>query len=429
METPCTSEMRHVFRVVIGLLFLANLLFVGGADGAESADPSKPSFIVSLQQQTLRENEPLPLVFSLSNDSTQKLTGLQLKIYGPGFLHWRNGDCSQPPMTQPLALGDLSAQTALPPHVLCATAGSTSQVGTYNLFFTLQYQWTEGGVVHHSLVTAEKTVTVDVLGTSSVLGVPLAFASFVVPGVFFWLVLGIFKVPWATGRATDEKLALSILVSLFCIGLALLIRRWSFGLAWAKYFDFNSDVSFAKLGVLGGTGLTLGGLVVLVYASYQFIARRRKRELLITPEDNEFDVVRKILKWNPKYEGASVMVRLPDKTEYLGAHWAKTDDGVFLVGGFGIVKQKLKEDMQEALRKHSDGQGKLVQKEKHLSQVLELLREEYRESVEIRSPVKQYVEDKWQDIPGGYGYFKLPKSKDALIVGNRDEDLKLLELA
>ena len=125
----------------------------------------------------------------------------------------------------------------------------------YNIPFTVECEWYDGKVSHQSHVTAERTVNIDVLGVNEVMGVPLAFASFIVPGMFFWLVLSLSK-RWCRGLwdETDEKPALSVIASLGAMLMATMVHAaWGRPLDGRGYFDPNGDVSSQKLGVLGGT--------------------------------------------------------------------------------------------------------------------------------------------------------------------------------
>ncbi len=290
----------------------------------ESESAPKPTITVSLQQDTLREGETLPLLVCVGNDSIEKLTSTSLHIYSPPFLVWHVGEPGQTIVSNSLGLGELAPHASIPPTVLCTTIGNSNRAGVYNILFTVEYEWYDGKASHQSYVTAEKTVNIDVLGVNEVMGVPLAFASFIVPGMFFWLVLSLCKVPWALGRETDEKLALSVIVSLAAMLMATMVHRLGPAFGWTGYFDLNGDVSFQKLGVLGGTGIILGLIASGLHGLVQWILRRGRDALRIKQDDKPFDVVCKILKLNSDYDGHPVLVTLRERSGIPGSPLGKT---------------------------------------------------------------------------------------------------------
>jgi len=79
-------------------------------------------------------------------------------------------------------------------------------------------------------------------------------------GLFFWLLLRVWKVPGTLDLKTDEKLLFSLLVSVAVMGLAFLLRRL-LPFRFLGYFDLSSDVSLGKLFALAVAGSGLGLVV------------------------------------------------------------------------------------------------------------------------------------------------------------------------
>lgn len=411
-------------------IYVLTLSQAGGkrAKAEETITPPKTSLSVSLERQTIRENEPLPVVVSFSNDSSETLTDVKLTITGPSFIEWHENDCDGAEIKGPVTLDPVPAYSSLTSRKLCLKLNPDKTiVGSHNLLFSVEYLWKAKDGNHRSVTTSEKPISVDLFGTDKIIGVPLAFAGFIVPGLFFWFVLRLFKVPFSTNMGTEEKLIFSIIVSVLCMGLMFLIRLL-FDLPWMKYFDISSDISLVKLLYLALAGSLLGLVFGVSYKSKQEMRRKQERALIITPNDTRIALLKKILGLNPDYNGTPVLVRLrgEDKCEYVGSHWAKTADTTFLVGAFRIVRQDLPQDVQDGLKQLSDAQGHLTQNKANLINALNLVNA-HPDSVQPDTPVVCYAGTNKSATKKEY--FRWNNEEVSSVIPDWNRGIKLLDLA
>lgn len=402
----------------------------------EKVEPPKTTLSISLERATIREGEPLPVVVSFSNDSALPLTDVKLSINAPAFVELRVDNCKGTELKEPLLLGSVPASSTIKPRQLCLSLKpDLSTVGAYNLLFTAEYAWKAADGNHQSAVTSEKAITVDLIGTDKIVGVPLAFAGFIVPGLFFWVFLRMMKVPLALNLEADEKLILSIIVSVFCIGVAFLLSRL-LGWWWLKYFDISNNISLTKLLFLALSGTLLGLGWGGYYQYRQNEKRKAEQALLIGTNETMIVLLEKILGLNPEYTGNPVLVRLKngDTSEYVGSHWAKTVDATYLVGSFRVNTQELSAATKTALQPHQEPPQQppqhgnhLIQTQKNLLEVLALLKPADAGSVEVNSGILRY-EGKTKTVTNK-PYYKWSNDEVSAVIPDWNRGLKLLDLA
>lgn len=285
----------------LAILFLSLFLFFA-AYNIVSAQPKeetlpKPTLLVSFESQRIRENESLPVTVLIANESKYQLVNSDLTIDAPNFLNWHEEDCNKEAFI-PLPLGVI-APGAVVKHKLCVEINSRnkSKVGDFNVLFTLNYSAQLENRTRTNFITSEKTVKVDVFGTDNIAGIPLAFAVFIVPGMFFWLVLRLWKIPFSLTLGVEEKLTLSVVVSIICLAFAaalnyLIPSPESRLLQWIKYFDTSSEISIPKLLALAVTGAVLGVLFGIGFSLIQNCLQNRRRknekDKLIVPNNTNY---------------------------------------------------------------------------------------------------------------------------------------------
>jgi len=376
------------------LLVLGAITLLGWAGQSalaqDDADkPPKPSLLISFERGTLREDEPLPVVIWVANDSPHDLTDVRLHIAAPDFLQWYEGTCDGQQISLPLPLDPIPANSSLS-HQLCASFPSGGRVGEFNLLFTLEYEWTQEQTARQSHVSAEKTLKTDLFGTDSLLGIPLAFAGFVVPGLALFYVLRLCKVPLKL--ASDEKLIFSVAASIVIMWLATVLRT-RLASPWLGYLDFNTEVSTARLVALALAGAACGLLLSAGYALYAGIKRRRKERAeaarQIRPDDDDATVLRKMLGLNPNYDGTGVRVRTTKGDEFSGSHYAESGGRLYMAGSFQIEEQALSAQVRARISDCLDERGELIQAPEKLLKVLEVVADLDDVSVQIRSPIER----------------------------------------
>lgn len=413
-------------------LFLALVAYNKGSAQSKEETLLKPTMLVSLENQRLRENESLTVTVLISNESKYELFNTELIVDAPDFLNWHEKECNEAVITREIKIG-----TILPNSVIkrrfCVEINSwnKSKVGDFNILFTLNYSAQFENKTLNSFITSEKAIKVDVFGTDSIAGVPLAFAVFIVPGMFFWLVLRLWKIPFSLTLGAEEKLTLSVVFSIICLALATLLNYLipspQFPLKWIKYFDTSSEISIPKLLALAVTGFILGMICGIAYFLIQKHLQNRRREeeksKLITTNDDEYSIVKKILLLNPDYMGMPIKVRIKDQGEFIGAHYAETVDDFYLVCSFQVETQQLPNELQKKLESYKN---RLPQNTENINSVLELIGTENKKDVKMSNPIKQ---------PSGINpnltehFYKWKKENVISYTRNVSENLPLLILA
>ena len=339
--------MRKLNFLTLGI-FIVSVESAGLAHAQDEVQNiPKLSLFMYLEHETIRENDPMHIVIWILNESSQNLTDIKLYVAAPVFLHWYQDEsslidsCNGPEIRFPLRVDSMSAHSTLN-YKFCAKFTS-GRVGTFKLLSTVQYRWITDKRQGQSYATSEeKSFSIDIFGTDEVLGIPLAFAGFVVPGLFLWFTLHTFRVPFSLNLPSDEKLIFSVVTSVCLMGLPLLIRSF---FDWElKYLDMSSEISAIKLVALAVIGIVFGLLVGGGYRLLLWLKMRAEREKLISPNDDYVRFLIAILKLNPNYIGVPIRIKDSEGNQYVGSHFAETTGSidVYLVGSFQIKAQELK---------------------------------------------------------------------------------------
>jgi hypothetical protein len=377
--------MRVMTKVLLIAVLLGGKIFIFNAL-AKAGEIPKPSLIVFFEKDKIRENGPTKVKIWLSNNSDHDLMDIRIHISGPDFLYWYKTNSSDTKIVTPLTFKSIPAHTTIK-HSLIAKLMDGGEVGKFNILFAVEYQWKVEKRIHQSIVTIEKAIEIDILGTDKILGVPIAFASFIIPGLACLLILQLFKLPFTLNIKQDIKLIFSILVSISIMALSSLLKQ-QLSWEWLKYLDLSSQISIGKLFVLGGLGSAFGLIVGLIHLL--IIKRKQKfeRENRITHDDKDFAIIiEKILNLNPKYKGNAVLFQHKDTgIQYIGAHYAKITDLIYLVGSFMIDKKALS---QEDFPKCLDKNGNILQKKAAILRIIKKANSQRGIKLEVGAFVKK----------------------------------------
>lgn len=339
---------RSALRVSTVLWIVLTTAAIAQDTSPPSAESSAPELqlTVNLVRDSLRPGDSVPVDLWLANSSPVALSGIELHVQGPGFLSIGDPECDRaagsrtPEAPEPAVdLGPLPPDQSLRRRLhLCA--GKRIQEGDFHLLFVVQYRWTVDGRERSSFTAVEKTLRAALLGTGSLGGLSFGLIAFVLPGLLFWLVLRLFKVPYTTDLSSTESAALSVLTS------ALLIAVLS---AWGPGGE-SSSISVGKLGLL----CLMGALPALVLGLIVFGVRRRrarreneaairKREAIIRKTDGMPDILRKVLAQGPPGAGKNVFVKVKTDDErieeWVGSACGESGDGQMVLVGWYQVRR------------------------------------------------------------------------------------------
>lgn len=319
---------------------------------------TKPVASIFFERQTIRENDSVAVSLWFSNEGNLNLKEVELFIEAPDFLSWQDESC-QSAIGKPLSLGPVKANSVLT-RKLCIKTGSDVSVGSFNIAFSFAYRWEANGLTYQSVLVSEKTLASTLFGSDTVAGVPLNLAGFVVPGLFFWLVLSLLKVPGSMQLPLGDKMIYSVVVSIGIVGLA----------GWFKRIDTSGGIGIVRLARLAAVGIVLGLAVSGGYYVARAVRRRRARTRVIDAYDDPDVVLEKILRQNlrlprtystleslhkknenrpwiawilkktqrliPRYDHHRVVVHLKEGGSQIGSMSATNDGSIWLAGWFQI---------------------------------------------------------------------------------------------
>lgn len=365
------------------VLFL--LVFQGvtlAQDAKSVAESPKPTATVSFERQAVRENDTTAVEVWLNAESEPEITSVALDISSPDFLEWSDASCSQKLADKHIALEPTGSKSTFHKR-LCLKSQSDITAGEYNILFVFKYQWNKDKESRTALTSSEKSLKVNLLGSDSLAGIPLALAGLIVPGFCFLLILRTFKV---IGTEGVDLMVHGVVVSLCFIGLAKLLRGVFAGWGWTgcaqklHYLDASSNVSVDKLIWLAAFGAGLGGLVALAYYSYRGVKTRRLLAFEIKEGDDDRTVLYKLLRKDARYNHSLpvlwlkdlfgsgnedyrplTVVRVKSGEEFRGTLGVKTGMSAKLIGSFKVVVNgQTDPKLVDKLRKHKN-KGWLIQ--------------------------------------------------------------------
>jgi hypothetical protein len=412
---------QRINAVIFILLGIAGWNPAGAEENDKEIKPPQPGLTITFERSNVEIGDSILIVVQVSNSSDYNLTDLLLVMDGPGWVSLSDtgkGRAGQIGLDEVLAYSMVARS-----HIL-VRVGTSGQVGDFNILFALQYKWKEGNNVHQGQVSVEKPLKIGLFGTDNVIGVPLAFAQFIVPGLFFLFMLRILKVSENKDMAADEKIIVSVIVSVICLFLVDLIGKnvdWE----WTKQFNLGSTISVQKLFVLALSGVFLGIVVFLVWAFFRWRRKKQQEKLAFTGQETNAGLVYKALKLNQKYEGFPWQLSAKEGGDFICAHYFETDFSYILVGAFKIDQEKLTDEDKTKIKKHCTG-VKIIQTRKHLLAVIKILGGETATLLEVRNPVKKVTESSKTDLGR---FYTLDKSELRSKSNVQEDFMKLIELA
>jgi hypothetical protein len=336
---PFTMGRVAIFLSTWVLALISNIDVCARDSGAPQTSP-KPYVLVSLERQSIRENDVLRVEVWFVNDGPQDLEDARLHVTAPDFLEWRSDSCGGSQFLTDLDLGQIRSRSTLVRH-LCVTSKSDVVVGTFNILFAFEYRWQVGKQSSQSVVATEKPLQVNLLGTDTFAGIPLGLAGLVLPGLLFWIVVDKWNVPWGVDLALGEKIIYSVLVSSLILVL----------MSKTNYVHAGASISLTKLFVLAvigfGTGFIVGGIDFFTRLVYQ----RREENRTVRLGDDQLISLGKLLRGFPKSNLPRTIVRLKSGNVFLGSLGDDRSGFTSLVGWYEIDWHGQPNEIVEEMRR------------------------------------------------------------------------------
>ncbi|KAF0111113.1 MAG: hypothetical protein FD147_1214 [Chloroflexi bacterium] len=418
-----------IYKLFLTALILSWVLLMFAPGAVVHAQEVKSPTVVlniSLQQGKIRINEPIPAIISVVNQSDVNIDAANLSIFVPESLVLYDQTCNTLLQPADYGFGEIKANSVKTQNVCFKLNLDKAYAGTYNLFFTLIYTWGE----KTNLVTVEKPVEIDLIGGETILGIPLAFAGFVLPGLMLLMTLKWFKVPWAVNLATEDRIIYGVFISLLLLGpFSYFANRPDAG-AWLQPFNLNEQVNFQRLAIFIAIGLVLG----VAIGSNHARQTQKKAQLLINFRDSYNLVIKKSLLSNQKYSGGSVVFQnKANNFRIIGAHYVTTDTLNQVLPQFRltvsqIADDEIKDKVREYLAQEGGDVGRICADSQKILRVIELISADTGKAFEISQPVARInpetmATEFFENLP----FYEIKKEEyNASLVGN--EETALLEI-
>ncbi len=279
--------MRHAtgrtITILSGFIILCVNVYLLSAQ-ATGASADTPSLTVFLEKSDVRENDSVCVHFQVTNGGAAIATS-SITIVSPGnLMEWHCGGCAA--NSQPISeveIGKIDPNQSVDREVWFHT-GPNVPFGQFNLLFRLETT-SDAKPPRKSVSLVEKAVSLKLLGTDTLAGIPLALSGLVIPGLCFWLIVSSFGVSWGVGLALGDKIIYSVLVSFV---LLMLDSRW-------VPADISSGLSVVKLVIWAISGVASGVLVGVFDKTRRVMIARKEAAITVGPLDDDQTAFRKLL--------------------------------------------------------------------------------------------------------------------------------------
>jgi len=388
--------MRRISSLICIFVFLILGLFPATVARAQVENP-KPqlALVVSFQQGSVKSNAPVVVTIWISNQSDVPITHARLVVTKPEFLLLHVSSCDSPTQITQVELGEIPPRSTVPqPVSICFTLNRKAAIaGNYNILMSVVYRWKDG----IDLVSVEKALWVDLIGVDAILGVPLAFAGFILPGLMMLVALRWFKVPVAKNLEPVDRLIYAILLSLVLLGPFSWLATRPSAPSWATWLDFQQQVSIERLVVYTLVGLLIGLIIGLAYWA---VERRKARaaefkaSLQLKTGDQPPQLLKKALLLNPKYDGKRIFLQTKDSQHIIyGYHYAEYDKSLYVFAHFQLIISLLPQELQTKVHRMIDSAGSSGLDRKHLLAILDMLADDTANAFIIADPVVKLATD------------------------------------
>lgn len=390
----------HRKPIIISCWLLFALVTAAVAAPALAADDSAaPALILSLGQDRVRASRPVAVTVLLANGTDVDVDSASLSVARPEFLRLYADAAGTQSLTGAVDLGGLAAHSVMsaPRTLYLAVDPGNAVSGAYTLLFTVRYA--QGGRV--GVLTAEKELQVDLVGAETILGVPLAFAGFVLPGLMLLIALNWFKVPWVNkeNMGADDRLIFGVIISLVLLGPFSLLARRGAAPRWVQWLDLQQEISIERLGAYVAIGLGLG---VLIGFTYRQVERRRKARveaelaaLKFKDGDGIASLIWKGMKLNQASLGKQVYFEnRRTQRQVHGYHYAVDGRMIYVFPSFQLIASRLDPAIREKVFEAAGPIDTFPADPKRILAVAALLKDSGANAFQIAYPVSEI-------LPGG----------------------------
>lgn len=372
------------------LLFFWSVVSASAVFAQTSRIQPDLNVVVAFQKDSIRLNEPLMGSIWVSNQSDVPVEKATLFFEKPEFILLHIDSCENPVQAGPVDLGALPPRSVTSQPVnFCLTLDRQSALsGKFNILVGVLYSWEQGA----DLLNVEKTLSVDLIGTDTILGIPLGFAGFVLPGLMLLVALRWFGVPVTRNLEPIDRLIYGILLSLILLGPFSWLATQPGMPTWLTWLDFQQQVSIERLAIFILVGLTIGLMIGSVYKGFELQKERQARlhaSLQIKTGDKAHTLIRKALLLNPKYDKNRLVFHSKNHSQKIyGYHFAVYEKSLYVFAHFQLIINLLPDELQTKVRQHVNRAGNSGLNGKNLLAVLSLLDDRHTKALIIANPVQ-----------------------------------------
>ena len=384
--------MKKNWLRIVGLLIVTfGLCSAPAVAAAQSADAApKIAMVISLQQDTLRIDDQAQGVLEIANQSDVAADDARFEAALPDFLVLHAGTCAGQPLAAALDLGPLPAH-AVKTQPFCINLNpNTARAGSFNLLFKITYTWNQ----KTDLTAVEKTVQVDLIGNQTILGLPLAFAGFILPGLMFLIAVRWFKVPWAVGLSGEDKLVYSVLLSLLLVGPFAWLGSRPGAPALVQLLSFSQQVTIERLAAYLVIGFVFGLITGWAFEKYRSDQERKIKALELSIHDDPRTIIQKALLLNPDYHGGQVSFSHKQKGSLIqGAHYVEAGSKLYIFSEFRLNGSQLDGHTQGQVKKLIGSAANFGTDGKLILSVLSLIPHPSKDLIQVSNPVLEIGAD------------------------------------
>jgi hypothetical protein len=299
--------------------------------------------VISLQQDKIRINGQIPIRIIVNNESDVAVDSADLSIVAPDFFLFHQENCAGSKTIRSIQMGNFPAHSTKSQTICLSLDRPTAQSGAYKILFVTRYDWEQNS----ASLSEEKTIEVDLIGAESILGIPIAFAGFFLPGLMLLITLKGFGIPWAVDLKTEDRIFYSIFISLIIIGPISLLATNPTAPLWIQWLSFDQQVNLVRLAVYILLGLGFGLIIGFIH---RWVTAREKANATLDKADAIPEIIRKSLILNPDYRGGPVTLTIKSKTaKAIGSHTCETDGKYYIFPEFSLTLDQISPKSRRAV--------------------------------------------------------------------------------
>lgn len=372
---------------LFGLALGISLLFLQPSDVKAQDTPKKPilTLTISLRQDILRVNQTIPVSVVITNPSDEVVSNVDLSVTLASSISIYDETCTTK-LSSPVLKQEKLAGNTVEKRAYCLKMNTDDAYsGKYNTLFILNYTWNNNPAV----VTIEKTVEVDLIGDSKIVGVPLTLAGFFLPGMVLLAILKMFKIPMVEKLDANLNLVVAVVISSILVGPLSFWANKAATTSWLQIFNLNKQVNFQRIAAFILLGAVIGVIIGLLYL-------RSQSKKKIASNEQPYNLIEKSLNLNKDYSGKQVIFENKgDKIQTFGAHFVDNGTHYQILPEFCLIidpdtDHSDHNEICQYYDKNDSDDNKLGRNAKKIRDLLAKMDKQTRKKIIISQPIERF---------------------------------------